>query len=89
MRTKRLLGAICAHVELTQRSKGVTAQLAENECGIPVFECVPLIGQWKETSLARDFEATQMHWTNPGRELAQLSVAKLIEWLMMRVSNER
>ena len=94
LRTKRLLGAFCAHVELTQRTKGVTAQLAENECGIPVFECVPLIGQWKETTLVKRLRGNTDALDEPRKRArtaeccqAHRNVATL--WgLMMRASNE-
>ena len=56
-----------AHVEPTQRTMAATVQLAGNECEILV--CVPVIGQWNETSLARDFETTHIHLTRPGGEL--------------------
>ena len=44
-------------------NKGVTVQLARNDCEIQV--CVPLIGQWNKTTLAIDIETTQMHWKSP------------------------
>ena len=52
-------------------NKGVIVQLAENECEILV--CVPLTRQRKQTSMARDFDTTQMHWTSQGRKPTQPS----------------
>ena len=45
-------------------------QLVERET--QVCECVSLIGQWKETSMARDFEPTQMHLASQ-EESSQIS----------------